>query len=292
MTSVADKRNGSIRSRRSSGCPRCAKNAALDHQPVKVFDRLPHGFVILEHLAGERHIDPAGALFSVGGTARLCVIAQIDLVAPTPQGQQRHHQPCRSCIPENFGVQRIQSMAFPPLSRGTVAVPGTAVTPPAPSLVSRSMVTGEPMGYTLGQAARAAGRSKTTLNRAIKTGKLSAVRGEDGSYTIDAAELQRVYPLTGSGNGHMVRSVTVGPAAVTANGADWERVLPQQLLAERERLVEEQAAAIRDLRQRLDESETERRRVQAQLTALLTDQRPAPPPSTAWGRFLAWRRWP
>lgn len=108
------------------------------------------------------------------------------------------------------------------------------------------------MGYTLGHAARAAGRWKTTLNRAIKTGKLSAVRSEEGSYTIDPAELQRVYPLTGASNGHMVRSVTAGTAAVTQNGADPEPAPLQQLLAERERLVEEQASAIRDLRARLD----------------------------------------
>src|SRR5204863_6327417 len=29
---------------------------------------------------------------------------------------------------------------------------------------------------------------------------------------------------------------------------------------------------------------------QEKLTALLTDQRPPAPPSTRWGRFLAWRR--
>ena len=127
------------------------------------------------------------------------------------------------------------------------------------------------MGYTLGQAARMPGRSKTMLNRAIKSGKLSAVGSEDGSDTIDPAELQRVYRLTGAANGHMVRSVT----AVTVNGADDpEPALQQWLLAERDRLVEEQALAIRDLRERLDESETERRSVQTQLTALLTDQRP------------------
>jgi hypothetical protein len=142
------------------------------------------------------------------------------------------------------------------------------------------------MSYTLGQAARAAGRSKTTLNRAIKTGKLSAVRSDDGSYTIDPAELQRVYPLTGTANGHLARSVT----AVTVNGAAPEPAFLQQLLAERERLVEEQASAIRDLRARLDAESEERRRVQAQLTALLTDQREKAAPASAWGRFLAWRR--
>ena len=47
--------------------------------------------------------------------------------------------------------------------------------------------------YTLGQAARAVGRSKTTLGRYIKSGRLSASRAEDGAYRIDPAELDRVF---------------------------------------------------------------------------------------------------
>src|SRR3954464_9102428 len=50
------------------------------------------------------------------------------------------------------------------------------------------------MAYTLGTAAKATGRGKTTIYRAIKSGKISATRHEDGSYTIDPAELHRVFP--------------------------------------------------------------------------------------------------
>jgi hypothetical protein len=50
------------------------------------------------------------------------------------------------------------------------------------------------MPYTLGQAAKAAGTSKPTLSRAIKSGRLSAQRQPDGSFLIDPAELHRVYP--------------------------------------------------------------------------------------------------
>jgi len=46
---------------------------------------------------------------------------------------------------------------------------------------------------TLGKAARLAGLGKTTIARAIKAGKLSAERREDGSYAIDTSELIRVY---------------------------------------------------------------------------------------------------
>lgn len=49
---------------------------------------------------------------------------------------------------------------------------------------------------TLGQAARLTRTSKTTLTRAIKAGRLSATRRDDGVYSIDPAELARVYSVT------------------------------------------------------------------------------------------------
>ena len=49
---------------------------------------------------------------------------------------------------------------------------------------------------TLGQASKITGRGKTTLTRAIKSGRLSATRREDGGYAIDPAELSRVYDVT------------------------------------------------------------------------------------------------
>lgn len=46
---------------------------------------------------------------------------------------------------------------------------------------------------SMGQAARETGVSKATIHRAIKSGRLSALRQDDGSYQIDPAELFRVY---------------------------------------------------------------------------------------------------
>ena len=50
------------------------------------------------------------------------------------------------------------------------------------------------MSYTLGEAAKAVGKSKATISKALKMGKISAHKNEDGSYTIEASELHRVYP--------------------------------------------------------------------------------------------------
>ena len=57
---------------------------------------------------------------------------------------------------------------------------------------------------TLGEAARLTGLGKTTIARAIKAGRLSATRTDLGSYSIDAAELHRVYPLPAPATGTTV----------------------------------------------------------------------------------------
>ena len=52
------------------------------------------------------------------------------------------------------------------------------------------------MSYTLGEAAKAVGKSKATLSKAVKSGKISAIKNDNGSFSIEASELHRVYPPT------------------------------------------------------------------------------------------------
>lgn len=137
--------------------------------------------------------------------------------------------------------------------------------------------------YTLGEAARATGKSKPTIAKAIRTGRLSAARGHDGSYQIDEAELYRVYPVNEQVNGNPLRSLTPGETGFTgsnlATTAASELEKWKALAVEREETIRELRVDKEDLRRRLD-----------QATALLTDQRSPPRATTAWGRFLAWRR--
>ena len=51
------------------------------------------------------------------------------------------------------------------------------------------------MRYTLGTAAIATGKSKTTIQRAIAKGLISAEKVVGGGYSIDPAELHRVFPM-------------------------------------------------------------------------------------------------
>ena len=49
--------------------------------------------------------------------------------------------------------------------------------------------------FSLREAAEQAGTSKSTIFRAIKGGRLSAARTDDGGFAIDPAELFRVYTV-------------------------------------------------------------------------------------------------
>ena len=144
------------------------------------------------------------------------------------------------------------------------------------------------MAYTLGDAARATGKSKPTIAKAIKRGQISAVKAEDGSYQIDPAELHRVYPMASSEGGNSLHQDTSSaPAEVTGE----LELLRSQAAEYRE--------TIRDLRVRLDASEAERRheseehrRVQERLTGLLTHRQAGSVPSvTPQARRPWWRRW-
>jgi hypothetical protein len=50
------------------------------------------------------------------------------------------------------------------------------------------------MSYTLAAAAAASGLNKTTIIRAIKSGKVTGTKNELGEWQVEPAELHRVYP--------------------------------------------------------------------------------------------------
>lgn len=108
---------------------------------------------------------------------------------------------------------------------------------------------------SLSQAARITGKSKSTINRAIKSGKISATRHDDGSYSINAAELARAFPQN------------------PARGAEWIGAEPVENLT-RTALLEAEVAALKDARERDRETiadlREDRDAWKKQATALLT----------------------
>lgn len=116
-------------------------------------------------------------------------------------------------------------------------------------------------GWTLNQAAKEAGKSKGTISKAIKAGKLSATRTESGSFSIDPAELFRVFPRTTTEPQEAVQE----PRNEVSSGVGADTVKLAVSEAENALLREQ----VDDLKQRLQTSEQERREAQAKVSGLL-----------------------
>ena len=138
------------------------------------------------------------------------------------------------------------------------------------------------MRYTLGQAAKAVGKSKSTLSRAIRKGKISAEHDAHGQFAIDPAELHRVYPAMEQGNGRAGNE--------TSNHAT-----PSNSTTQRAEIAgfERENALLREMLNREKEIsqglEQDRDHWRQQATALLVDQRATAPQKAAEGRLArAW----
>lgn len=117
---------------------------------------------------------------------------------------------------------------------------------------------------TLSQAARAISKSKSTLNRAVKSGRLSAVRNEDGTFSIDPSELARAFPQNTKEREPEPRKDPIEERLGTEDSSK-VAMLEQLLEREREALVREREVSA-DLKE-------DRDRWRAQATGLLSDLR-------------------
>jgi hypothetical protein len=136
--------------------------------------------------------------------------------------------------------------------------------------------------YTLGEAAKATGKAKSTILRAIKNGTVSASKGPKGSYQIDPAELHRVFEPNGAQN--VLRNITQPPVEQLKHDGGTADLRLEHVREElnrekheRERERDQMQATIDDLRARLDRSED-------RVTALLVA--PEPKRRSWW----PWRR--
>lgn len=117
------------------------------------------------------------------------------------------------------------------------------------------------MAYTLGTAAKATGKSKATISKAIKSGRISACKDETGTFHIEPSELHRVYPPTVSSE--QDETPSGNPLKSDIDGTI--RELQARLEAAHERLSDKEAV-IADLRE-------DRDKWRQQASALITDQR-------------------
>jgi|TARA_R110002124_G_scaffold48144_2_gene142401 transposase len=144
------------------------------------------------------------------------------------------------------------------------------------------------MKLTLGQAAKAAKRSKGTLSKALNSGGISAEKDDKGRWQIDPSELSRWMSANPFQNGAENQYET--PLETHENSAlnvevKMLRERIDTMTAERDRERGQLVDQIEDLRARLDGAEAERVR----LNALLTDQREkteAPAKRSFWARLV------
>lgn len=120
------------------------------------------------------------------------------------------------------------------------------------------------MRYTLGTAAKATGKSKTTIQRAIAKGQISAEKRSGIGYSIDPAELHRVFPAVS------YDTVSQDPRLDTTRPHDGTLELRAKIESLEAMLVREREA--------LDEVRTDRDAWRKQAIGLLA----APPKRRSW----------
>jgi len=123
------------------------------------------------------------------------------------------------------------------------------------------------MKLTLGEAAKETDVTKSAISKAIKSGRISAIKNELGEYEIEPSELFRVYQpkaVTSQPNISSAQQETLNKDVGLQGVIDALRELLEQVKNERD-----------DLRRRLDNEEEERRQTAAEvrrLTLLITHQ--------------------
>jgi hypothetical protein len=126
--------------------------------------------------------------------------------------------------------------------------------------------------FTLGTAAKHVGKSKPTISKAIKDGKLSATK-VNGIFQIEPSELLRVFPN---------RPSQADSASHSASSRSHDLDLAKQ---HNEHLT----ASLEDMKERLEDMKSERdlamrdaREDRARVMSLLEDQRP----KSIWTRLF------
>src|SRR3546814_3834803 len=119
----------------------------------------------------------------------------------------------------------------------------------------------------------------------IYSGRISAIKTESGSFSIEPVELHRVYPPKSSAPVSGVPSETVrNTGGDTGNTSD-SNVLQARLNAALEQL-RDRDGTIDDLRHRLDRSDEERREAQARVIGLLAGPGPTESKRGFFGRLF------
>lgn len=144
------------------------------------------------------------------------------------------------------------------------------------------------MKLTLGQAAKAAKRSKGTLSKALNSGGISAEKDDKGRWQIDPSELSRWMSANPFPNGVENQSKTPQEARENSALEVEVKMLREQIErmdTERDRERSQLTGQIEALNEQAERQSADHRRA----LAALTDQRekaPEPPRRGLWARLV------
>src|SRR5271165_2179257 len=129
---------------------------------------------------------------------------------------------------------------------------------------------------TLYQAAKATGRTKATIQEAIKKGRISARKNDLGRYEIDPAELHRVYPIPAPEQ----------PPPSAVDVAEYKG-----RIATLEATINGLEAVLHEVKGERDEQRATVASLRAQLAAPIQKSAPAPAPNRGsfWGAVQFWK---
>jgi transcriptional regulator with XRE-family HTH domain len=119
--------------------------------------------------------------------------------------------------------------------------------------------------FTLNEAAKQTGKSKSTISKYLKEGRISYIEKTENGYKLDPSEVFRVFAKIEHRTG-------TNEQARTANEHVEHKIFQKEIELLRERLADKEQENSK-LWQRLDEESTERRK----LTMILSDMREKQP---------------
>jgi len=151
------------------------------------------------------------------------------------------------------------------------------------------------MSWSISQAAKETGLSKSTISRAIKAGRVSALRQDDGAYLIEPAELFRVYPRevaqpSPDARHEAVRNPHEEAYATPSHDVEILRVklsMTEALLQQERENSKRQQETVEDLRRRLDAA-SEKVLALAQPSSEARHDAPRNPPQPR--RWWSWKK--
>ena len=140
------------------------------------------------------------------------------------------------------------------------------------------------MALSLNRASKQGGVAKTTLQRALESGEISATKNDKGHWQIEESEFGRWLGTRSTEQTETSPEIQSGTPTGTPEKTTNVSALEAEVNLLRERLSDKDDV-IADLRTRLDSEGEERRK----LTAMLTDQRGSQeqkPKRSLWARIM------